>query len=90
MICSRVCPVSRIIKYDKELPHNSITCSDSNKEIISNVCISKKLENNINGKTNKNISIKDRLNTFFTMIAVRKSIIENLSSSIATYIGISK
>ena len=90
MIRYYVHPVSRIMKYDKELPHNPIICSDSNKKIISNVFLSKKLENNINGKINKNISIKDRLNTFFTMIAVRKSIIENLSSSISTYIGISK
>jgi hypothetical protein len=44
---------------------------------MSNFCLSKKLENSINEKTNKNISIKDRLYTFFTMVAVRESIIEN-------------
>jgi hypothetical protein len=81
MIRSYVSPVSRIITYDQGLQHNRIICCAFNKEIICNNCLSKKLENNINGKINKNISIKDRLNTFFTMVAVRKSIIENSFSS---------
>jgi hypothetical protein len=81
MIRSYVSPVSRIITYGQELQHNRIICCAFNKEIICNNCLSKKLENNINGKTNKNISIKDRLNTFFTMVAVRKSIIQNSFSS---------
>ena len=56
-------------------------CCNSNKEIICNFCLSKKLENNINQKTNENIDIKDRLNTFFTMVAVREEIIEKSFSS---------
>ena len=56
-------------------------CCNSNKEIICNFCLSKKLENNINQKTNENIDIKDRLNTFFTMVAVREEIIKKSFSS---------
>lgn len=81
MIRSYVTPVSNILNYKKTSSKSIKICCNSNKEIICNFCLSKKLENNINQKTNENIDIKDRLNTFFTMVAVREEIIEKSFSS---------
>ena len=81
MIHSYITPVTNMLKYEEESSKSVKICCDSNKEIICNFCLSKKLENNINQKTNKDIDIKDRLNTFFTMVAVREEIIEKSFSS---------